>query len=583
MDHDDGGCDDVFGAPHFEKKALNIWTSPGGKVRLAKTLLPMLHGPHDTYTEGFAGSGALFFRKDKVATEALNDLNPEIAMAFKDVQALTDGDIDLISKMYWHGDRARFMKQWKTDPKTLSKIERVYRYLYISRFSFGNMIAGGFEPAAQGKVTKIWKRLGRARDRLKGVNIYTGSYVDAVKRHDRSTALHYLDPPYPGYNARLKESEFNEQEFLDTIKALQGRFLVTYGVRGTFPGLVKDTDFTVRRIYPRRAYAVTGNMGGAGRLGTLIVSNYNTTASTQKAFDDEYVVEDWSETTELLIEAANAGYLYKSVDFTPSLDMAVLANAGMVRLERAQVSLPAVVQRVIRKVANREELDDVDAVRLANALSIPSPETETGASLHMALGGDAGRVWTQKVFERMCEMEIAFGDRRFHPVGDIALPAAPIVVQKDCVVMADGGALVYHTSDDDIGELIEKAIPVPDDVAQNKAMQGHSAYEHTPLYDLVLVPSQDFGHTRPLVKALGDLDYEKGDTGVASIQLWGTGVDEGEIASEEEYGAGLTKGVAPAGRDRSREPAGEALRRRRRSPPHDRDTPAGGRRPHRQG
>ena len=92
----------------FSLAKNNLWISPGGKVRLAKMLLGMLKTSHNTYSEVFAGSAAVFFRKEKVQTEVLNDRNEEIANSYILVQSLNDQEIGVLSKMSWVGDRGLF-------------------------------------------------------------------------------------------------------------------------------------------------------------------------------------------------------------------------------------------------------------------------------------------------------------------------------------------------------------------------------------------------------------------------------------------------------------------------------------------
>ena len=75
--------------------------------------------------------------------------------------------------------------------------------------------------------------------RLKKVKVYGGDYEKVVRKYDSKDTVFFLDPPYPGYNVDVGESEFDEERFFKLLKSLKGRFLITYGIRGKFPELVK--------------------------------------------------------------------------------------------------------------------------------------------------------------------------------------------------------------------------------------------------------------------------------------------------------------------------------------------------------
>ena len=66
-----------------------------------------------------------------------------------------------------------------------------------------------------------------------------------------------------GYNVDVGESEFDEERFFKLLKSLKGRFLITYGIRGKFPDLVKGSDFWSKRIRTRRSIAHMRGVGDA--------------------------------------------------------------------------------------------------------------------------------------------------------------------------------------------------------------------------------------------------------------------------------------------------------------------------------
>ncbi len=68
---------------HMKANPLVPWI--GGKSRLAKQILP-LFPEHTCYVEAFAGGAALFFRKEPVKSEVLNDINGDLVNLYRVVQ-----------------------------------------------------------------------------------------------------------------------------------------------------------------------------------------------------------------------------------------------------------------------------------------------------------------------------------------------------------------------------------------------------------------------------------------------------------------------------------------------------------------
>jgi DNA adenine methylase len=122
------------------------------------------------------------------------------------------------------------------------------------------------------------------------VKVYGGDYEKVVRKYDGKDTVFFFDPPYPGYNVDVGESEFDEERFFKLLKSLEGRFLLTYGIRGKLPALVKDSDFWSKRIRTRRSIAHMRGVGGSSVLTQLLVANYEPTA---KALGDEFVLDDW--------------------------------------------------------------------------------------------------------------------------------------------------------------------------------------------------------------------------------------------------------------------------------------------------
>jgi site-specific DNA-adenine methylase len=269
-----------------------IWGSPAGKKRLADRLVAMLPA-HKTYVEPFAGSAAVLFAKEPSEVEVINDADPEIAEAYRLLKKLTPDGLERLKKLPWVGDEKTFKGLLDAEPE--DDVERLHRFLYLTHFSYGKMRGRSFSPSVIGVEAKTIQRIEQYAPRLERVKVYGGDYEKVVRKYDAKDTVFFLDPPYPGYNVDVGESEFDEERFFKLLKSLKGKFLITYGIRGKFPELVKDSGFWVKRIRTPRTIAAMRGVGGSSVLTQLLVANYE---PTLKGLDDSVLVDDWDGTLE---------------------------------------------------------------------------------------------------------------------------------------------------------------------------------------------------------------------------------------------------------------------------------------------
>jgi site-specific DNA-adenine methylase len=250
-----------------------IWGSPAGKKHLAPRLVKLIP-PHKTYVEPFAGSGAVFFEKPPSDNEVLADADPEIAFAYKALSTLTDGELAALKKKDWTGRRTLYRAMQEAKPR--SKVEKLYRFLYLSHFAYGKLRGKSYNPNAEGIEARTIDRIEKFRDRLRSVTVRSGHYADVVKEFDGKDTFFFLDPPYPGHNVEVGEDRFDEVEFRKVLDDIKGKFLVTYGTRGE----LDTSGFHVRKIRTRRSIASMRGVGGPKTLPQLLIANY---AITQKS------------------------------------------------------------------------------------------------------------------------------------------------------------------------------------------------------------------------------------------------------------------------------------------------------------
>jgi DNA adenine methylase len=131
--------------------------------------------------------------------------------------------------------RAGFERLNRTDPATLTDLERAARFLYLQKTAFGGKVAGrtfGVDPNGPGRfdITKLGPMLEALHERLAGVVIERLQWPDFIRRYDRPGTLFYLDPPYYGCEDDYGDSVFERADFermAEQLDGLKGRFLMS--------------------------------------------------------------------------------------------------------------------------------------------------------------------------------------------------------------------------------------------------------------------------------------------------------------------------------------------------------------------
>jgi len=255
-----------------------IWGSPAGKKRLADRLAALLP-THKTYVEPFAGSAAVLFAKEPAEVEAIGDADLEIAEAYRIIKRLNRGQLDRLRRMSWTGDKATFKRLLDESPS--DEVRKLHRFLYLTHFSYGKLRGRSFNPGSADVEARTLDRIEAFAPRLRNVRIYGGDYEKLVRKYDAADTVFFFDPPYAGYNVDVGESDFDEERFFALLKSLKGKFLLTYGVRGKLPGLLKEAGFTIKRIRTPRSISAMRGVGGSSVLTQLVVANYELVEKTE--------------------------------------------------------------------------------------------------------------------------------------------------------------------------------------------------------------------------------------------------------------------------------------------------------------
>lgn len=245
----------------------------GGKRRLAPQILPLLP-EHTCYVELFAGAAALFFAKEPVKVEVLNDVNGELVNLYRVVQH----HLDEFSRQFRWALTSRQLYTWlqETQPETLTDIQRAARFFYLQKMSFGAKIEGqtfgtATTSPARLNLLRLEEDLSAVHLRLHQVFIEHLDWSACIKRYDRPHTLFYLDPPYwgtEGYGVEFGLEQYDQMAEL--LRSMKGKAVVSVNdipeMRKAFKGL------ETRRLSIK--YTVGASGQGRRERGELLVFNY---------------------------------------------------------------------------------------------------------------------------------------------------------------------------------------------------------------------------------------------------------------------------------------------------------------------
>lgn len=247
----------------------------GGKRNLAKRLCAHIETiPHTLYAEAFVGMGGVFLRrKFHPKTEVINDFSRDVTTLFRILQRHYPQFLDTLK--YQITSRSEFERLKKTDPDTLTDLERAARFLYLQRTSFGGKVTGQnfgvtFDRGARFNLTSLVPMLEDIHERLSGVIIECLHFAEFITRYDRPLALFYLDPPYYNCEEDYGKGLFSKEDFAvlaKVLSGLQGKFLLSLNdvpaVREIFSGFNMEPVNTTYSL----------NKNKAVKVGELIISN----------------------------------------------------------------------------------------------------------------------------------------------------------------------------------------------------------------------------------------------------------------------------------------------------------------------
>ncbi len=169
---------------------------PGGKFYARKLILEYLI-PHTYYVEPFAGGASIFFAKEKVLRNVLNDVDADLVNCYLAIRDNVEGMIALLDGIPASKEKHSYYKNIYTPSNNL---ERAFRWYYLNRISYSGIMnmqncywGYGEKYSMQ---PKNWRaHLRRCSQKLQGVEINNMDFEEIIVQAPDNAYL-FIDPPY---------------------------------------------------------------------------------------------------------------------------------------------------------------------------------------------------------------------------------------------------------------------------------------------------------------------------------------------------------------------------------------------------
>jgi len=210
----------------------------GNKYTIRHKIIPMIPA-HETYVELFAGSGAIFFNKQKAKNNVLNDLDKNTTKSFN---LIIDAPLDIST--YPNPQSVEETKTFYLQPTENIIQNEIIRYKIIVSCGFCNKPVVKANRIYKNRKYHRWlKDLEKWKDKLNDTTIMGVDYEEAIRKYDGVDTFFFIDPPYENTVSEFGYAESKAFDFNRLLKALmgiKGKFLMTINDSTTTRQLFKD-------------------------------------------------------------------------------------------------------------------------------------------------------------------------------------------------------------------------------------------------------------------------------------------------------------------------------------------------------
>jgi len=270
---------------------------PGGKYYALKYLKPFWKViDHDEYREPMVGGGAVFFGKENVQHNWINDLHEDLIITYK---VMADPEmrkelIEMVSDETASKERHKEVKEMEPD----DKLGRAFRFYYLNRTSFSGKMKDpywGYRPKRSLPPERWEERIKPCGEKLENVKITNLDFEEVIRAEPKGEeVLMFIDPPY--FESKQEDHyvcSFEKEDHYRLEKTLRNtpfKFFLTYDDVDKIKEL-----YDWAYIYPVEFYYRLSNSndsdGSREKGDELVITNYSIedkkNQSTLLNFDDK--------------------------------------------------------------------------------------------------------------------------------------------------------------------------------------------------------------------------------------------------------------------------------------------------------
>ncbi len=207
---------------------------PGGKFYARNLILNHIPS-HTYYTEPFAGGGSIFFVKDKVNINWLNDIDE---LLINTLLIIRDKPEELIKFLEGESATKERHTYYKNEFIPQNKLEQAGRWFYLNRTSYSGIMKHqncywGYGEKYSMRPENWPRNIRRTSEKLQNVKITNLDFEEVIESVPDESFL-FIDPPY--FNAdqdKFYAHSFSKDEHFRLCRILNRhkqriKFLITY-------------------------------------------------------------------------------------------------------------------------------------------------------------------------------------------------------------------------------------------------------------------------------------------------------------------------------------------------------------------
>lgn len=244
---------------------------------MLRYLLPLVP-EHKIYTEAFAGGAALYFAKEPVEVEVINDINGNLVNFYRVLKSQFSSLKSKIESTVHSREEHEFASIVYDYPRFFDSIERAWALWVLSKQSFASKLDGswGYDKIKNSMPKKIQFSKDAFTEalskRLEQTQIESTDALRIISSRDSEEAFHFIDPPYInsdcGHYAGYNLLDF--QVLLELLPSLQGKFILTMFPHECLAESIKLHSWNVKEV----ERTISASKSNRRKQKELIVMNY---------------------------------------------------------------------------------------------------------------------------------------------------------------------------------------------------------------------------------------------------------------------------------------------------------------------